>query len=201
MFKINSEPVRIGSYKLGSEIRYRYSREKRYNTFYVDIPDVNKWERDKVKRLKARLTQEDRRNVEKITDLLIDFCRESGWYEMTLIVHGSTTFGKKNYKDIDMFLEPSSMDLKMYDKLIKRLRKDLNLRVLKRFVLQKGIITKVDILTLKSKDGCGSPIQITLKRFTNSRGTFFLKGKELIETYKDRKIPYIALIIDNEKIG
>jgi len=201
MFKINSEPVRIASYKLGSEIRYRYSREKRFNTFYVDIPNVEKWERDKVKRFKTRLSDSDRRNVERITDLLIELCRESGWYEVTLIVHGSTTYGKKKYNDIDMILEPSTMDIGMYNILMDRLGKDFNYRTLRRFVMQRGLVTQVDIYSLESRDGKGSLIQITTKCYSGSKGTFFLRGREFIETFKDRKIPYIALIVDNRKIG
>lgn len=189
--------------RLCSFIWYKNTPERRYNSFHQGIPDVDGWEREKLARWMQFLSEEDGLNITAIENAVQEIYQQNTWYTVSLVAHGSSTYGKKGYRDIDLILDPSSGEREIYDKLFGSLGKDFEVRPGFQAWHLKGEPTfewhVYNLIPLKNK---GKPIQLSarLNIFAEEYASP-QSGEEFVQKLRAIKKPYVGLIIDNKKVG
>jgi hypothetical protein len=181
-------------HRISNYVLYRLNPSWRFNISSSDNSE-------KLRRWFEFISEADRRSVEHIKRSLSDLISENPWYEISLIAHGSSTFGKTEYRDIDLILEPSNGRREMYDKLWDKLRKDFKTKFEGGFDLNRNWILEFNLAYLYPNGQGAKPLQVGYR--TNIFAEEYaepLKGNDLIQLMRKSGNPCVPIILDNKPV-
>lgn len=181
--------------RLKNHIVYRWKSEWRSNIYAEN-------DREKVMRWKQFISDSDRDSVRTIEEKVQELLEQNSKYTLSLVAHGSSTYGKTGYSDVDLILEPSNGRIQMYDELWESLRSNFDIFFDGGFCLNKDWVLEFNLAHLFDKQRRGKPIQIGYR--TNIYREEYaepLSGEELLVTLRRMKKPHVALFLDNQRIS
>lgn len=178
--------------RLKNYMVYRGGAHWKYNTYSENNSE-------KFQRWKQFISDYDRDNIETIEGVIQNLLKQNPKYTLSLIAHGSSTYGKSDYSDIDLILEPSNGDIRLYEELWKKLKPSFDISFQGGFYLNGDWTLEFNLANLFHSQG--KPIQIGYR--TNifmEEYTKPLNGSELITALRRKKTPHIGIFLDNKKI-
>ncbi len=157
---------------------------------------------EKIQRWKQFISDSDRRNIEIIEESIQRLLEQNSKYTLSLIAHGSSTYGKTNYSDIDLILEPTNGEIDMYRKLWDILKPSFEIFFQGGFWLNRDWVLEFNLAHLFNHQRNRKFIQIGYR--TNIFKEEYanpLNGKKLVDILKRKKIPHVGIFLDNKRIS
>lgn len=199
MLTVIKERVRIPL----NSLKDRFSEEREFNTFHRGIEDLASWEREKKERWIKSLSNIDRSNIEAILIALEQTYKSHKDYDISLVAIGSSTY-KKDYSSIDLLLNPTNGKREMIQEFFNTISNELvydNLgEKLTPFKDWQVCFWMYGLYTCPPNSSQESYIYLGIRGNIFTEGYKPLTGQELLGELRKNKKPYVALIIDNQRI-
>lgn len=167
-----------------------------YNIYDKKMANVEQWEKeDKPFRWMDSLDRDDFFNVGRVISRIKELVGNS------FIAHGSTTYGKKHYQDIDLVLCSKNKD--NYRKLHEDLSNIWKYEGVELLLLHEKDNLEDDYVlevnTYKPKNGKKIQVANLLIKEHENYFPALDSGKTLINIFRTTQKPYVVLILDDER--
>lgn len=181
----------LGIYRFYNKIRYANSAALKYN-ITPDRDNLIEWESVKKRRWIDSLDKEDRKNIAELADSLCKAADDMN-VRINAYAHGSSTYGKKRYGDVDILVEifAAPFTLGLHNEILGKLpfrwhSPDGGFRVLDMHTEQYKI---------NPEKGKSMDIGMTIDERSEDR--YPLSFEERTRRFRNHKKSYVALIKDN----